>query len=148
MNAEGRYTNLTTSNTTLPATRTDYSTYRLKQNLVSTRILQGLLLTMFACASIMVLTSDPKKVLSKNPCSIAAQASFVADSVMMREIPPEAQWANDKEFNALFEGSRYSMGWSEGVNGRRTFGIDMDLRPKPQKKVGWLGRRTRRPSVD
>jgi hypothetical protein len=88
---------------------------------------------MVACALILLLTSDPKNVLPKNPCSIAAQASFVVDSVMMRELPPEAQWMNDKDFDALFGESRYSMKWSEEVDGQGRFGIDVDLRPRPQK---------------
>jgi hypothetical protein len=93
---------------------------------------------MVAFGLILLLTWDPKNVLPKNPCSIAAQASLVADSVMMRELPPEAQWMNDKEFDALFEGSRYSMGWSEELDGQGKFGIDVNLKPRPQKMEGWL----------
>jgi hypothetical protein len=59
---------------------------------------------------------------------------------MMWELPAEAQWMNDREFDALFEGHRYAMGWGEQVDGGQArFGIDLDLRARPQKeRVGWL----------
>jgi hypothetical protein len=57
---------------------------------------------------------------------------------MIRELPPEAQWMDDKKFDALFEGARYSMGWDDEEDGQRRFRIDVDLRPRPQKMVGWL----------
>jgi hypothetical protein len=137
-NREGRFTNLTSTRTTLPATVTNTSTTRLLQNLVSTRILQSLLIAMVVCALISLLTINPKNVLPKNPCSIAAQASLVAGSLMMSEMPPEAQWMGDKEFDALFDGGRYALGWSEDRAGQGRFGVDVDLRPKEEKESGWL----------
>ncbi|KAH7392166.1 hypothetical protein DE146DRAFT_132725 [Phaeosphaeria sp. MPI-PUGE-AT-0046c] len=137
MNREGRYTNLTSTRTTFPATATDLSTSRLKQNLVSTRILQSLLIAMLLCALIALLTSNPKNVLPKNPCSIAAQASLVAGSSMVADLPAHAQWMNDREFVQLFEGKRYAMGWSEEGYEQGRFGVDVDLAPKQRRKGGW-----------
>ncbi|KAF2124960.1 hypothetical protein P153DRAFT_117017 [Dothidotthia symphoricarpi CBS 119687] len=124
---QGRYTNLTTENATILATATDSLTFRLKQSLISTRILQGLLIGMTVCALISLFTLKMSQVLPKNPCSIAAQASLVAGSKMMADLPAEAQHMKDKEFNALFEGARYRMGWSD-ENGAGRFGIDVDHR--------------------
>jgi hypothetical protein len=136
MSREGRFTNLTTTNATLPATATSYSTYRLRQDLVSTRILQGLLAAMILCALIALLTINLRNVLPKNPCSIAAQVSLVAGSQMMVELPTEAQWMDDKDFERLFEGRKYSMGWTGGIEGERRFGIDVDGRVREQE-AGW-----------
>lgn len=139
MNREGRYTNLTSTRTTLPAMATDFSTSRLKQNLVSTRILQGLLIAMLLCALVALLTSNPKNVLPKNPCSIAAQASLVAGSSMVADLPAHAQWMNDREFARLFEGKRYAMGWSEEGYEQGRFGVDIDLKPKQRGEGRWWG---------
>jgi hypothetical protein len=136
MSREGRFTNLTSTNITIPAKQTSYSTHRLRQNLVSTRVLQGLLIAMIVCALISLLTIDLRNVLPKNPCSIAAQASLVAGSQMMKDLPAEAQWMSDKEFAKLFEGGRYRMGWSGDGEDER-FGIDADARPRLQEKTGW-----------
>jgi hypothetical protein len=103
-----------------------YSIIRLLQNDVSTRILQGLLACMVICAVVSLSTVRLSKILPKNPCSIAAQASLVAGSEMMSRLPPEAQWMDDKEFNALFKGERYAMGWGVGSDGKERFGIDVD----------------------
>ncbi|KAH4044028.1 hypothetical protein HBH69_234610 [Parastagonospora nodorum] len=136
MSREGRFTNLTSTSTTIPAQQTSYSTHRLRQNLVSTRVLQGLLIAMIVCALISLLTIDLRNVLPKNPCSIAAQASLVAGSQMMKDLPTEAQWMSDKEFEKLFEGGRYRMGWS-GEGEEERFGIDADARPRVQEETGW-----------
>ncbi|KAJ9617034.1 hypothetical protein H2200_000755 [Cladophialophora chaetospira] len=75
-------------------------------------------------------------VVPKNPCSIAAQASLVAGSSMMAGLPPEAQWMDDKEFEALFKGHRYSMGWSSGNDGKGRYCIDVSeaIRPMERKR--------------
>lgn len=136
MSREGRFTNLTSTNTTMPAKQTSYSTHRLRQNPVSTRILQGLLTAMIICALVTLLTIDLRNILPKNPCSIATQASLVAGSQMMKDLPAEAQWMSHKEFEKLFEGGRYRMGWS-GEGEEERFGIDADARPRLQEESGW-----------
>jgi hypothetical protein len=130
---------LTTTNTLLAAHTTDFSSSRLQQNVVSTRILQALLIAMLVCGVVSILTLNPKNILPKNPCSIAAQASLVAGSSMVADLPAQAQWMGDEEFDALFMGRRYAMGWSEGVQGQGRFGVDVDLRPKERSQGGWVG---------
>jgi hypothetical protein len=107
------------------ATATEHN-IRLVQNAVSTCILHGLLACMIICGCISVYKLCLSNVLPKNPCSIAAQASFVAGSKMLASLPPEAQWMDDGEFKALFENKRYLMGWSTGVDEKERFGIDVD----------------------
>jgi hypothetical protein len=120
-----RNTTLAGVDPVIKATAT-HSVMRLLQNEVSTRILQGLLACMVICTVVSLFTVRLSKILPKNPCSIAAQASLVAGSEMMSKLPPEAQWMDDKEFNALFKGERYAMGWGEGEDGKERFGIDVD----------------------
>lgn len=99
-------------------------TLRLQQSRVSTSFLQGLLAGMFVCALISVSMLRLTGMLPKNPCSIAAQASLLAGSRMLADIPPEAQGMGDKEFEKLFVGKRYLLGWSRGADGQKRFGID------------------------
>jgi hypothetical protein len=120
-----RNTTLVGVDPVIKATAT-HSVIRLLQNEVSTRILQGLLACMVICAVVSLSTVRLSKILPKNPCSIAAQASLVAGSEMMSKLPPDAQWMDDKEFNALFKGERYAMGWGVGSDGKERFGIDVD----------------------
>jgi hypothetical protein len=129
-----RNTTLAGVDPVIKATAT-HSVIRLLQNDVSTRILQGLLACMVICAVVSLSTVRLSKILPKNPCSIAAQASLVAGSEMMSRLPPEAQWMDDKEFNALFKGEKSAMGWSVGEDGKERFGIDVD---KSQSKEGRL----------
>lgn len=125
LNLQGRNASITTL-PTISGTATNFSTYRLKQDPVSTRVLQGLLIGLTVCSTISLLTVRLSKVIPKNPCSIAAQASLVAGSSVMTILPPEAQWMDDKEFDALFDGNTYSMGWKSYGGGERRFGIDVD----------------------
>jgi hypothetical protein len=135
MHREGRFSNLTSANTTLQATATDHSTLRLHQNLISTRILQALLSVMLVCALVSLLTIDFRKVLPKNPCSIAAQASLVAGSEMMRDLPVEAQCMGDREFEELFQGKRFKMGAAVSTGDRDgRWGIDIDKGPRVKRE--------------
>jgi hypothetical protein len=125
LSSRDRNTTLAGVDPVIKATAT-HSVIRLLQNEVSTRILQGLLACMVICAIVSLSTARLSKILPKNPCSIAAQASLVAGSEMVSRLPPEAQWMDDKEFNALFEGERYAMGWGVNEDGKERFGIDID----------------------
>ncbi|KAF2652994.1 hypothetical protein K491DRAFT_718462 [Lophiostoma macrostomum CBS 122681] len=124
LNVQGRNTSLS-AQSTIPGTATSFSTHRLVQDVASTRVLQGLLLGMMLCAIVCLFTVRLHDVVPKNPCSIAAQVSLVAGSSMMAKLPPGAQWMGDKEFDALFDGELYSMGWRSGENGDRKFVIDV-----------------------
>jgi hypothetical protein len=108
---------------TLNGTATSH-TLRLQQSRVSTSILQGLLAGMFVCALVSVSMLRLTGMLPKNPCSIAAQASLVAGSRMLADIPPEAQGMGEREFEKLFVGKRYLLGWSRGADGEERFGVD------------------------
>jgi hypothetical protein len=125
LSSRDRNTTLAGVDPVIKATAT-HSVMRLLQNEVSTRILQGLLACMVICTVVSLFTVRLSKILPKNPCSIAAQASLVAGSEMMSQLPPEAQWMEDKEFDALFKGERYAMGWGVGSDGKERFGIDVD----------------------
>jgi hypothetical protein len=120
-----RDTKLTTVDSTVKATAT-YSIIRLRQNEISTRILQGLLVWMMICAVVSLFTVRLSRILPKNPCSIAAQVSLVAGSQMLSGLPSKAQWMDDKEFNTLFEDEKYAMSWSVDVDGTEQFRVDVD----------------------
>ncbi|TIA61168.1 hypothetical protein D6C77_03631 [Aureobasidium pullulans] len=114
-------------NKTVPGILIDDNWQRLTQNNVSTRILQALLLTMWLCTSLALYLFDIEKLLPKNPCSIAAQASLLADSEFLSLIPPEAEHATTEQLMQMtpFRDHLFSMGWWTNANGARRFGIDI-----------------------
>jgi hypothetical protein len=134
LSSRERNTTLASVDAVIKATAT-HSVMRLLQNEVSTRILQGLLACMVICAVVSLSTVRLSKILPKNPCSISAQASLVAGSEMMSKLPPEAQWMDDKEFDAFFKGERYAMGWGVGSDGKERFGIDVDQSQSKESKL-------------
>ena len=75
---------------------------------------------MLVCAIAAALLIDTRQVLPKNPCSIAAVVSLLADSEFMDPkdgiIPPGAEWMSDEELekSAVFTGYRFRMGWFGG----------------------------------
>jgi len=97
------------------------------QDNISTRILQALLATMWLCTAIALILFDAKDLLPKNPCSIAAQASLIADSKFLDLIPAGAGNATAEEFMQMtpFVDRQFSMGWWDDGNGGRRFGIDV-----------------------
>lgn len=68
---------------TVQAVLVDGSRWRLKQNQISTHVLCGLLATALICASIASLLINTKEVLPKDPCTIAAVSTLLADSNML-----------------------------------------------------------------
>jgi hypothetical protein len=109
------------------ATLIDDNYQRILQSGVSTRILEVLLLAMWICACIIYWLLDTKTLLPKNPCSIAAQASLLADSKFLDMIPEGAENATLEELIRMtpFKDHLFSMGWwDDGMGGRR-FGIDV-----------------------
>jgi hypothetical protein len=91
------------------------------QSTISTRILQGLLVAIVLCASVQVFTLDFDGVLPKNPCSIAAVASFLTSSKMMDLIAQREDFDTDNQLEQYFEGHLFHLGYHEG-----RFGIDID----------------------
>jgi hypothetical protein len=102
---------------------------RLVQSKLSTRILQALLAAMWLCTTIALILFDTKNLLPKNPCSIAAQASLLADSRFLDLIPAGAENASAKELMQMspFVDHEFSMGWWDDDNGGRRFGIDVGV---------------------
>jgi hypothetical protein len=122
------------SNTTDSTNKTvgyvwDDNWQRLAQSRVSTRILQALLAIMWFCTTIALFLFDTKDLLPKNPCSIAAQASLLADSQFLNLIPACAENATAEELMQMtpFVDREFSMGWWDDENGGRRFGIDVGV---------------------
>ena len=118
---------------------------RLRQNAISTRILEGVLAMIFLCTALAFILLDTRRVLPKNPCSIAAVASLLAGSEMLGKgiIPDGAEWCDDEELRrrGVFEGYLFSMGWWADKHGeRRRFGIDVGRADaeKPEKRLPFV----------
>lgn len=98
------------------ATLIDPHVYRLHQSGVSTRILDGLLIAIALCIALSFFLMDTRKVLPKNPASIAAGASLIAANARMfhKDVLPEgAQWYGNAELEAMkvWEGLFFRLGW-------------------------------------
>lgn len=95
--------------------------YRLQQSAISTRVLDGLLIAIALCIALSFFLMDTRKVLPKNPASIAAGASLIAGDARMLQskvLPEGAQWYSDAELKAkkVWDGVFFRLGWwdSEG----------------------------------
>ena len=122
-----------------PNARTLNTTYtylyrsRLIQNGLWTRILQGLLAAIFICAliaysSLWVLTRGTRRVLPKNPRSVASVASLLIGSAMLNGgmIPEGAEWLNDRQLaeRGVFDGYVFGLDWWDTGHGGKRFGIE------------------------
>ncbi|KAK0609187.1 hypothetical protein DIS24_g12419 [Lasiodiplodia hormozganensis] len=115
---------------------TDGTRMRLVQNEVSTRILQGPLLTMALCIAISCILEPHTKILPKDPGSIASKMSLFADGEVWKNIPEGAEKWSDEDIKqrGLLQGVVLKMGWwggegegeeeEGGGGGRRWFGVD------------------------
>jgi hypothetical protein len=103
---------MTDGSNEVTATVSDDNWERLVQSKVSTRILQALLATMWLCTAIALFLFDAKNLLPKNPCSIAAQASLLADSKFLDMIPPGTENASADDLMQMspFVDHEFSMG--------------------------------------
>ncbi|KAF7716412.1 Uncharacterized protein PECH_005297 [Penicillium ucsense] len=110
---------------------------RLVQDATSTRILEGLLGAILILGIIGSTLLNTDRVLPKNPCSIAAVASLIADSSLLDQFS-QGLWSPDgKTPDQTFAGRRFFLGWweSEGLggsdsgstSGRTAFTIDHTL---------------------
>ena len=98
------------------ATLTNPNVYRLRQSAVSTRILDGLLVAIALCIAVSFFLLDTRKVVPKNPASIAAAASLIAGKSHMLSdevLPSGAQWMTDAELEAekVWDDTRFRLGW-------------------------------------
>lgn len=108
---------------------------RLVQNTISTHVLSCLLGAMLVCASMASWLMSTKFVLPKNPCTIAAMMSLLADSNIFEKgvMPEGAEWMSDKELKRreVFKGMKFKMGWFDRESdGQQIFTINsVDDRP-------------------
>ncbi|KAJ5636429.1 uncharacterized protein N7484_009742 [Penicillium longicatenatum] len=118
---------------------------RLFQDVVSTRVLDillGLLLLLGISGSVLMNTDH---VLPKNPCSIAAVASLLADSNFLHRFGADVD-PNDKGIEKLFSNCRFFLGLCydgplRGSNDDRftvyltDYGIEKDLPLAPEEMI-------------
>jgi hypothetical protein len=119
--------NMTNSTSQATGYMSDDNWQCLVQSKVSTRILQVLLGAMWFSTTIALFLFDVKNLIPKNPCSIAAQASLLADSKFLDMIPAGAENATAEDLMKMtpFADHEFSMGWWDDENGGRRFGIDV-----------------------
>lgn len=101
---------------------------RIVQDRASTYVLEGILAAMVICVIVSWVCMDTRRVLPKNPCSIAAVASLLAGSEILGQefLGRGAEWLSDEQLKEKFEGWTFSLGWWEqAAGGRRRFGIDV-----------------------
>lgn len=124
------FTSYAPNTTRLDGTVTHPGTQRLRQDKVSTRILEVLLGAIAVCIALSLWSMNTKEILPKDPCSIGTAASLLAGAEMLREsvIPNGAEWCDDKELKdrGVFEGLLFSMGWWDGKNKEGTVGGDTE----------------------
>lgn len=99
---------------------------RLAQKAVSTRVLEVLLGLIVICVTVSLFKTRTREILSKNPCSIAAAASLLAGSDMVRDTSTWSDWADGRQQRAKsgLEEPSFSMGWRDHEDGPR-FSIDV-----------------------
>ena len=117
---------------------------RVRQDELSTRIIQVLLALMLICAITSMTLVNGRQLLPYNPCTIAGVASLLAHSSILSEeiIPPGSEFHDEKALRRLgvLEHGLYSLGyWGSGKS--RWFGIDMG-RAEKDKSASFLLRNT------
>lgn len=115
--------------TLLQGNVTNSSRLRLVQDATSTRILEALLGTMLALGILGSVLLNTDHVLPKNPCSIAAVASLLADSQLLDQFADGAWDPNDKSLEKTFSKRQFYLGWwengsSAGTEPGKVFTID------------------------
>ncbi|EXJ91399.1 hypothetical protein A1O1_04511 [Capronia coronata CBS 617.96] len=119
----------------VPATLVDVPVSVLRVNTASKTVLQVLLATMFVCGLAAVLLNPTRKVLPRNPCTIAGVASLLAGSRLVQEL---ARAEEDEEAELVLRNEPLRLGWwdearlietpnEENTAGavRRRYGIDI-----------------------
>ena len=114
---------------------------RLRQSVISTRILQGLLGAMVVCVGMAyLLQRHMGRVLPKGPCSVAAGASLLAGSDLLGQTPPGTEWMSDNERkkSGMFEGKLFGLGIWAVENPFGSSGEDSD-RQREEEVRKWFG---------
>lgn len=102
---------------TLGAAVTDWGTYRLVQDSVSTNILCGLLIAILLLSLISSVLINTRKVLPKNPSSIAASMSLLADSnIFDKDYLWYASAVGRGSTFAKNTNTKYRLGWFQRVS--------------------------------
>jgi hypothetical protein len=108
---------------------------RLTQSVISTRILEALLVAMVASGLVTVcLVIKDRQIVPKSPYTIAAVWSLLAGSKMLGEdfIPPGSEWYNDEQLKSrgVLEGRSFRLGdfgnGEDHVQSRSPFRLDID----------------------
>ena len=109
-------------------TLSDPNSYRLEQDVVSTRILQGTLAGLALCAIVaFVCIGSTSRLLPNNPSSIAVVASLLAGSELLKVVEKRQKEGREsqKQKNDPWAGYLFSLGWWDREDGGRRFGIDV-----------------------
>ena len=111
---------------------------RVRQDKVSTRILQAILAAIVVCVAVSMAKINGRRLLPQTPCSIAGVASLLAYSGVLSHdvIPPGSEFQSDGELRraGVLEHGLYSLGWwSRGE--KRWYGIDMGRGEKDKGDV-------------
>ncbi|KAH8898148.1 hypothetical protein GQ53DRAFT_742291 [Thozetella sp. PMI_491] len=143
----GRMDFVGSSNETYEGTIIQRAEYRLKQSVISTRILEGLLTVIFIGVLVAFIRLRTKGVLPRPVFSIASGASLLAGSTLLRNLPEGTEQLSKKEIEegGILRGMAFRLGWwededesivnrgnGEGVSTNETeglrsrFGIDLD----------------------
>lgn len=102
--------------------------FRLQQNSIPTYVLQAILLTIALSYAFSLCSMRIRRILPANPCSIAASASLLAGTKMLKRIPPRAEFLKrDSDLARLggLDDQTFSLGWWEEYSGRGKFRIDV-----------------------
>ncbi|KAH7143842.1 hypothetical protein EDB81DRAFT_843033 [Dactylonectria macrodidyma] len=113
----------------LLAASVDYFVPRLTQSRTQTFVLLALLSMALILGFFGLRTTHRGAPLPKDPSSIAAQASLLADSTMWYRLPEGASWMDDEDLARRFRRKTFRLGWhntgritSAGTSGRN-YGI-------------------------
>lgn len=115
-------------------TVTDRTRLRLEQNVVSTRVLQGLLGVMGACLIASTALGRCARVIPRDPGSIASRLAYFADGEIRRRVPVGAdRWTDEqiRRHGLGMSGGRLLLDWwgddredsGDGTRGKR-FAVD------------------------
>jgi hypothetical protein len=105
-----------TQKQTLADTVIGSTSFRLMQDVVSTRVLQGLLAAPIVCSIVSLLTVRLTYVVP---------ASLVAGSSILKNLPLGTHWMGDQQLSALFDDELFLMIWRTDAYGWRIFTIDV-----------------------
>ncbi|KAH6890586.1 hypothetical protein B0T10DRAFT_403066 [Thelonectria olida] len=100
----------------------DYYISRLTQSRLQTVVLAVLLSITLIFGVLALRTTHRGAPLPKDPCSIAAQASLLADSTLWWRLPPGAAWMDDEDLARCLRRKTFRLGWHNAVGGR-VYGI-------------------------